>query len=310
MTLVGVGLTDVRSVQTILWPAFQSEAGVADDLQYRQEVDMPRLLAALRDPGADSPPDIVFVANPAAFEQSGVLAVTEGLGDADIPDAWRDPAERWAPLYVQPVVFVYNTHYAVPPATWPDLLKPRWADRLVFEEPARMLTTGPALAELSPSLGDDWPRFLDLLARQDPLLVADNERSVLEVATGSRWGGLSNWNVARRVRVGSPVRHAFLDPTPCIPGFGAVLAGAAAADLAARFLRWLVSDGGQRAYARTGRIPAVAEVDRALTTEAIVPADIRRAAGSVDWLRDPDPWVAAFDRAFPSATALAAGKLR
>jgi ABC-type Fe3+ transport system substrate-binding protein len=309
MTLVGVGLTDVRSVQAILWPAFQADTGVGEELEYRQEVDMPRLLAALGDPGAPRP-DVVFVANPAAFEQAGLLSVTDGIGSADVPDAWRDRGERWAPLYVQPVVFVYNNHYAVPPVSWPDLLDRRWSERLVFEHPARMLTTGPALAELSPALGDDWPRFLDQLADQRPLLVADNERSVLEVATGSRWGGLSNWNVARRVRAGSPVRHAFLDPTPCIPGFGAVVAEAQGRDLAARFLRWLTSDAGQRAYARTGRIPAVAEVDRSLTTDVIVPPGIARTAGSVDWLRDPEPWVAAFDRAFPSGSVAAAGKLR
>ncbi len=309
-SLSAAGLTDARSVEAVLWRGFQDHLGERVTLRYRQEVDMPRLL---RDVAAAPPadrPDVVIVTNPMTFEQAGLLDATDGLADPRVPAAWTDAQGRWAPLYVQPVVLVYNSHYRRPPSSWADLLDEGWRSRLVFEEPARMLTSGPALAELQSVLGEaDWRMFIDGLAAQDPLMVPDNERSVLEVASGSHWAGLANWNVARRVRIGSPVRHAFLDPTPCVPGFGAVVAGSGEADLARTFLRWLAGDDGQRAYARTGRIPAVPDLDPALTTASVVPAGVDRVMGSVDWLHDPAPWVEAFGAAFPDART-SAGKLR
>jgi ABC-type Fe3+ transport system substrate-binding protein len=310
-SLVAVGLTDVRSVRTIIWPAFQAEAGETAELDYRQEVDMGRLIEAVGGAEPDDRPDVLIVTDPVAFDSVGLLEPTEGLADPRLPGTWSDPGGRWAPLYVQPVVFVYNAHYRRPPSRWTDLLEPGWQARLVFEDPARMLTTGPALAELRSVLGDEgWREYLGRLAAQRPLIVADNERSVLEVATGARWGGFSNWNVARRVRRGSPVLHAFLDPTACIPGFGVRVHGGRAPELARRYLAWLVSDGGQRAYARSGRIPARAGADAPQTLDTVLPPGVGRLAGSVDWLRGRQAWVEDFRAAFPTEGPAGAGKLR
>ena len=164
-----------------------------------------------------------------------------------------------------------------------------------------MLTSGPALAELSSAMEPDaWSAYVAGLAGRRPLLAADNERSVLEVATGSRWVGLANWNVAKRVRVGSPVRHTFLDPTPCVPGFGALASGAARADLGATFLRWLAADAGQRAYADTGRVPARLDLDVPTALRRVLPSGITALTGSVGWVADPEPWASRFHELFGS----------
>jgi ABC-type Fe3+ transport system substrate-binding protein len=310
-TLVAVGLTDVRSVRTIIWPAFQADVGGAPELDYRQEVDMTRLLAEVAAAPPDDRPDVLIVTDPVAFDDAGLLDPTDGLADPRLPRAWTDPGGRWAPLYVQPVVFVYNAHYQRPPVRWSELLEPGWRARLVFEDPARMLTTGPALAELSSSLGmPAWRTFLAALATQEPLIVGDNERSVLEVATGARWGGFSNWNVARRVRRGSPVHHVYLDPTACIPGFGVRVRGGREPDLGRRYLTWLASAGGQRAYGLTGRIPAAPGPDAPTTLDTVLPPGIGRLTGSVDWLRGRAAWVSSFREAFGAVGELSAGKLR
>jgi ABC-type Fe3+ transport system substrate-binding protein len=169
-----------------------------------------------------------------------------------------------------------------------------------------MLTSGPALAELSAVLEPPaWDALVAGMAANAPELVADNERSVLEVATGSRWLGLSNWNVARRVRAGSPVRHTFLDLTPCVPGLGAMVAGARNADLAAEFLRWLTTDPGQRAYAATGRIPSRIELDVPTRLDRILPAHVTPLLGGASWVADPDPWVERFRERFGAADRVA-----
>jgi ABC-type Fe3+ transport system substrate-binding protein len=297
-------------MREVIWPSFLNDDGVVAELDYRQDVDMARLESDVDRSELGSRPDVLVVANPLVFARAGLIESIDAVASGDVPAAWTDPDRRWWPLYIQPIVFVYNAHYRLPPAGWEALADPGWDARLVFEAPARMLTTGPALAELHSAFGATaWSRWLAAIADRRPRQVADNERAVLEVATGSRWGGLSNWNVARRVRPGSPVRHVFLDPTPCIPGFAVVVDGGAWPELARRFVRWLVSDGGQRAYASTGRIPASASDTDVLGLSKVVPPGVRPLLGTADWIADPDPWIEMFEAAFPTVGTADAGKL-
>jgi ABC-type Fe3+ transport system substrate-binding protein len=209
------------------------------------------------------------------------------------------------PLYVQPIVATYNAHRIPPPGRWEDLADPRLRGRIAFDDPARMLTTGPALAELSSVLAPDaWAELVGGLQSLEPRLVGDNERAVLDVSTGSCWVGLSNWNVARRVRPGSPVRHTFLRPTPCVPGFGVLIDGAPGIALGRLFLTWLSSPNGQRAYAATGRIPAQPDIDAVPSLAAVLPAGVDALFGTADWLTDPERWATRFRELMPADRAV------
>jgi ABC-type Fe3+ transport system substrate-binding protein len=307
--LTALGTTDPRSMRDVLWAAFASE-GLADvELVYRQEVRTERVLAAAREARPGDGPDLVFVSDPTVLAEAGLLEPSN-LSSIPAPAGWLDPGQRWVPLYVQPIVAIHNVHYGPPPATWSDLGAQRFRGRVVFEAPWEMVTTGPALAELSVALKQaTWLGTVEGLASQEPLIVADNERSVLEVATGSKWVGLSNWNVAKRVRPGSPVRHVFLDPTPCVPGFGALMRGGANPELGARFLAWLASDPGQRAYAATGRIPAWLDLDVPTSLSRVLPGTQPLHDGG--WIHEPAPWVERFRGLFrgDSKVPVAEGKL-
>jgi len=309
--LVGVGLTDARSMRDVIWAAFREEVAPWADLDYGQEVRGDAVARRLTEPGAP-PPDVLVVANPAHLAAAGLLEAHEQPYGDRYPAGWVEANGAWAPLYVQPVVVVYNGHHVpVPPSRWEHMGDPGRAGKLVFEEPWAMLATGPALAELSAVLGTAaWEELLRGMAGGDPLIVADNERSVLEVATGSRHTGLSNWNVAVRVRAASPVRHVFLDPTPCIPGFAALPAGGSSPNLARLFLAWLGSPGGQRAYAATGRIPAMPGIDAPTEMSRVLPSGVEPVFGAVDWLRDPEPWVERYRATFKAPRApLRRGKM-
>ncbi|HEY7941113.1 MAG TPA: substrate-binding domain-containing protein [Candidatus Limnocylindrales bacterium] len=305
------GLTDVRSVREILWPAFLEGERERWALDYRQEVDMPRLR---RETGAQSPgerPDVLLVADPLLFARLGVVAPVDATAEGPRPAAWVDRENRWVSVYVQPIVAIHNAIYSQPPRSWLELAATPWHGRLVVEAPARMLTTGPALAELAAALGPDvWLPWLHDLAAGGLRQVADNERAVLEVATGARWAGLANWNVARRVRPGSPVRHVFLDPTPCVPAFAVAVDGGTAPELGHRFVRWLASAAGQAAVRRTGRLPAADIEVPPAETAPVIPPGVRTAVGTADWVAEPDHWVGVFTSTFGAETDLQAGKLR
>jgi ABC-type Fe3+ transport system substrate-binding protein len=304
------GLTDPRSVRDILWATFRTEVAPWAELDYAQDVVGPRLLGTVRAALPGHRPDVLFVSNPAVFDEAGLVEPIDPPVEP-YPAGWVDPAGRWVPLYVQPVVCIFNALRVLPPRGWTDLAGEPLRDRLTFEEPWRMIATGPALAELHSVLGESgWRTYVEALNAQRPRLVVDNERAVLEVATGARWVGLSNWNVARRVRRDSPVRHTFLDPTPCVPGFGILVRDAPGAALGRLFLAWLTSASGQRAYAATGRIPALPDVDADLSLQAVLPRGVAPLFGSVDWLAAPGAWSDRFRALLPATGPVAEGKLR
>ncbi|HEX5451214.1 MAG TPA: ABC transporter substrate-binding protein, partial [Candidatus Limnocylindrales bacterium] len=172
-----VGLTDAASVGNVIWPAFQHAVGDWAELEYIQDVSAPRVEAALAAERADRP-DVAIVASPARLDRRSLLDRADLVADAAYPTGWIDARRRWWPIYVQPIVAIYNEHYVGPPASWADLASASLRGRVVYEQPQRMLTTGPALAELSASYGDAWRPYLDTLVAAEPLLVGDNERAV------------------------------------------------------------------------------------------------------------------------------------
>ena len=302
--LVAAGTTDARSVREIIWPRFVAASGTEAELDYRQDVSTRRLLAAVQEMPVGARTDVVFVSDPAEFVSAGLAERLDPAGSAGYPEGWLDPDQRWWPLYVQPVVCVHNAYRGDPPQIWSDLGDPRFRDRLVFEEPARMITTGPGLAELSAVMDTaTWETLLASLAAQRPFIVGDNERSVLEVATGSRWVGLSNWNVSLRLRKGSPVRRIWLDPTPCIPGHGILVPGGGSPDLGRQFLNWLRTEDGQQAYSATGRVPALLDIDAPTALRNVLPEGVSALHGAVDWVARPRPWADRFRAVFGSAGA-------
>jgi ABC-type Fe3+ transport system substrate-binding protein len=309
-SLVARGLTDQGSMREVIWRAFRESVAPWAELDYAQDVRASRLLDLVRSADGPARPSVVIVSSPALFDRAGALEPYRTPFADRFPAGWADERDRWTPLYVQPIVAIHNTHRAPPPRTWRDLADETLRDRIVLDDPARMLTSGPAFAELVSALGEPaWTDLLAGIAAQRPHLVGDNERAVLEVATGSRWVGLSNWNVARRVRPGSPVRHVFLDPTPCIPGFAVLVAEPPAPALARLFLAWLASDEGQRAYAATGRIPARLDVVATPSLATILPAAVAPVFGTSDWLTEPERWTARFRELLPAGDGALEGKV-
>ena len=77
---------------------------------------------------------------------------------------------------------------------------------------------------------------------------------------------------------------------------------------------------GQAAYRRTGRIPATEIADAVGVAgsakgsgdprPSVIPASVGRAAGTADWIADPDRWIATFASIFPTEADPRAGKLR
>jgi len=306
-----IGLTDRVSMSDFIWPAFQRDVNPDAAIDYVQDVSGRRVLEHVQGTAAGERPDVVWVTNPGYFTDVDLCERVDSPLRDRYPESWTGAADgMWWPMYMEPIVAIYNVHYARPPATWQDLTAETWRDHMVLEQPWSMHTTGTALAELSGAMEPDaWEALVRGLAGTRPLLVGDNERAVLEVAMGARWIGLSNMNVARRIRAESPVRHVFLDPSPCIPAFGLLVRGARNPELGRQFLEWLTSENGQLALAAAGRVACLPEVG--------IPAFARLAGkrvrplfGAANWVTDPAPWADRYRSIFvPSDGPVRYGKL-
>jgi ABC-type Fe3+ transport system substrate-binding protein len=292
--LRAVGLTDEYSMNSIIWPAFQHHIGSNAPLMYRQEVVSSRLLEGMQggQPQAAGV-DVLVVANPIAFVSSGLCEAYDQPYVDLYPASWTDDSRHWSCVYVQPVVIVYNALRATPPpGSWQDLADPRWEDRVILEDPVQMVSTGPAFAELQSVLGKaGLSQFMAGLAALRPRIVDDAELAVLSVATGSKWVGMTIWNVIRRARPNSPVRYTFAEPTPCVPGFALLSSTAQNPALARQFLTWLTSPEGQLAYSATGRVPALPTADTPLALNRVLPRGVTPVFGTVDWLSTSAAWV-------------------
>lgn len=292
--LIARGLTDAGSMEGVIWPAFRDDVAPWATLDYAQDVSAARLMTRVADDPPERRPAVAIVSNPALFDRAGLAEPFEVAEPGAFPPGWLDPGGRWLPIYVQPIVAIHNAHRCAPPRDWTELAGLAPAGRLVLDDPARMLTSGPALAELSSVLSEAAWRSLVAGIAARALLVADNERAVLEVSTGSYWLGLANWNVARRIRPGSPVRHVFLQPTPCVPGFGLLVRDAPGRGLGRLFLAWLASERGQQAYAASGRIPARPDVSARPSLPGVLPTGVDPLFGTVPWLAESDAWATRF----------------
>jgi ABC-type Fe3+ transport system substrate-binding protein len=305
-----IGVTDQASIADVIWPAFQRDVLRAGQLEYTQDVVSTRVLAQVRDLPVGSRPDVILTLDPQGFVDTGLSEVSESWAASRYPAAWAAGNGMFWPLYMEPFVAIYNAHFANPPAAWQDLAAAAWGGRTVLEEPARMQTAGPALAELSSALDPEtWNALITGLAATRPSFVPDNERAVLEVASGGRWLGLSNLRFARRIRAGSPVRHVFLDPSPCIPTFGLLVRGGRNRELGRQFLAWLTSEAGQRAFEVAGRVACLPDL-AAPAFARLAGGRVRPLFGSVGWVTDRSSWADRFRTMFaanePSQEGVAA----
>ena len=87
--LVGVGLTDARSMRDVIWAAFRDAVAPWAELDYQQEVRGSAVVRRLTE--ADlAPPDVVVVANPARLAASGLLEPHEQPYADRYPPGWVD----------------------------------------------------------------------------------------------------------------------------------------------------------------------------------------------------------------------------
>ena len=237
-----------------------------------------------------------------AAEEGLLQPFTPSWADAVPADA-KDGRGRWYGTYLTPEGVLYNTaalDSAAAPATWDDLLDPRWRGRLLVRSPlasGTMRTIWSAMILRQPTVEDGY-RWLARLDRNTKGYAADPTQLYLRIARGE--ADLTLWNLPDTYLQAQAYPFAFAAPGPAVPVLVdgiAIPAGAPQPDLARRFVEFVTTEDALVRQAREfHRIPA--RTDVAADRLPGWMAERTYAPMTLDWERiaaEEDEWMQVWD---------------
>ena len=180
---------------------------------------------------------------------------------AAIPDKFKDADGYWTSLYLNPLVFGYNTKLVVPqdlPHSYDDLLNPKWKGKMAFDAKdvewfANMLKIKGEQKGLE---------FMDKLSRQNLVLLVGHTLQTQLLAAGEFSSGVNNYSftVQDMKEKGAAVDWLALDPVITYLYAASASAKAPHPNSARLLLNFMLSKEGQSILRDCGRIPARADV--------------------------------------------------
>ena len=240
-----------------LFERFEEETGIDVEVRYG---DSAELAATIAEEGSNSPADVFFAQDPGslgAVAEEGLLAELPEDVFERVDERWRDPEGRWVGTSGRARVVVYNTD-ALADEDLPDSIfeftDARWKGKIGL--PPTNASFQAFVTALRLSEGEDRAReWLEGIKANDPKFYEKNTPVVEAVAAGEIDVGFVNHYylyLVKEEQPDAPIANHFLapgDPGSLVSVAGAgVVEGTDAADAAARFVEYLLSDEGQRFY--------------------------------------------------------------
>jgi len=244
---------------------FERESDLKVDVRYG---DSAELAATIAEEGDNSPADVFF------SQDAGALgAVEETLSSMprpvleSVPARYRDPRGRWAGVSGRARVIAYNTDEfeegEVPDSVF-DLTDKRWRGRVGIPPPNASFQAFVSAMRLD--VGDERTReWLEGMRDNDAQLYDNNIQTVEAIGRGEIDVGLVNHYYLYELRREDPdlaVANHFLrrgDPGSLVNAAGVgILKTTDNQENAARFARFLVSDGAQEYFSeKTFEFPLI-----------------------------------------------------
>ncbi len=224
------------------------------------------LLERLRNEGRQTPADAVLFIDAGglwiAAEEGLLQAVDSALLRQNIPNALRDPQDRWFGLTQRARVIVYNPNKVSPSqlSTYAALGDPRWRDRLCLR-PSSHIYTQALVAHFIALHGErvTEEQIIRPWVRNNPRYIDSDTRILETIAAGGCDVGITNhYYVAQQLsrNPNFPVRVFWPNQNEAgvhvnVSGMG-VTTAARNRDNAIRLIEWLATEGkGQGATADT-----------------------------------------------------------
>jgi len=254
-----------------LFERFEQDTGIKVEVRY---ADSAELAATIAEEAENSPADVFFAQDPGSLG-----AVEEQL--AKLPDdvlnrvdeRFRDADGRWVGTSGRARVLVFNTaelsEAEVPDSVF-DLTDPKWKGKVGL--PPTNASFQAFVTAMRLDVGDERTKqWLEDMKANEPKFYEKNTPTVEAVASGEIQLGLVNHYYLYLVKAeqpDAPIANKYLpgdDPGALVSVAGAgILDGAAHADAAERFVKFLLEDEQQRFYteeAEEAEIPLVEGID-------------------------------------------------
>jgi len=244
---------------------FERESDLKVDVRYG---DSAELAATIAEEGDNSPADVFFSQDAGALGavEDTLSSMPRPVLDA-VPDRYRDPRGRWAGVSGRARVIAYNTDEfdegEVPDSVF-DLTDKRWRGRVGIPPPNASFQAFVSAMRLD--VGDKRTReWLEGMRDNDAQLYDNNIQTVEAIGRGEIDVGLVNHYYLYELRREDPdlaVANHFLrrgDPGSLVNAAGVgILKTTDRQENAARFARFLVSDGAQEYFSeKTFEFPLI-----------------------------------------------------
>ena len=222
----------------------------------------PKIIAKLKaEIEAGSPqPDVLLISDVVTMEslkQSGLLAAYPEAPIAGYDPAIMDKDFTYFSTKLITTGIVYNTKATMKPESWFDLTKPEAKDQVTMPSP---LSSGAAMIHtvtLAGNLNGGWD-FYTALAKNGAVAAGANGDVETAVAGGDKlYGMIVDYLPIREAAKGAPVAFVFpKEGVSAVTEPVAILKTAKHAELARKFVDFVLSEDGQKLWSKLGYIPA------------------------------------------------------
>lgn len=188
--------------------------------------------------------------------QAGLLQPFVAPQSEAYPAQAKDPEGYWTVNRINTVVIGYNTELVDPldvPATWEDLLEPKWKGKMGVEANDVELFAG----MVSVWGEEKTTRLWEGIAAQEPGIV-DGHTELAQLVSAGEFAispNLYAYRVERLKSDGAPIEWVRTDPIIAYSQLIAMAADAPHPATARLFINWALSEAGQNAIREMGRIP-------------------------------------------------------
>jgi iron(III) transport system substrate-binding protein len=294
--------------------AFQSAAAAENLMVYTSMKES--LIGKIRDAFVKKNPGIAFdyysagagklMAKVAAERQSGKMTV-DVLWHSEVPDFYKLKQEGMLEKYVSPEArnvkspikdpdgfftparlgtlgIAYNTKKVkTPPASWNDLLDPRFKKGVGIANPALSGTSLVSIAMIADNLGWD---YLQKLANNGAMIGQGSGQVVDDTASGDLLATLApDYIAVDKIQKGAYMGLVFPREMLVIPSPVAIIRGTPNRKAAEKFIDFLLSKEGQTIIAASGTLPIRSDIPVPKNLGLVSPDEAVKRAMKLDYLK-------------------------
>ncbi|HVZ13603.1 MAG TPA: extracellular solute-binding protein [Bauldia sp.] len=252
--------------------------------------------------------DVIMVprGNQKALVGGDVVVVSQVPNDAGMTPSNVDSSYRSHPVYINPIVFLYNTT-AVQPADLPKdvygMTDPKWKNKIAFDRPSNAATGADFLASPRTAWGDDkWMAWLKGLQANNIFITPDGTSAYQAALRGDASFAVQSANQLSGIDPNTPMKAFAYDNVVNFVQSIWLTKNAAHPNAAKFFINWLISADGQKVIADSGRAPALDSVPSPLAPVMPPPSEVKYAPGNSldDFYADPDKYLAVYNQFWPN----------